>query len=103
MATATANSKQPTGPTYHPLVLIVCAMAGGIVVDRLYPLSVTLWMFAAIAAFGVWLTLWMLRRDRVASALLLASMLSAGGAWHHLYWRLFPAGEIGRSVDEILR
>ena len=27
-------------------------------------------------------------------------MLAAGGAWHHGYWRLYRADEIGRMVDE---
>src|SRR5262245_6498520 len=103
MATAAAKPKPPSGPTYYPLVLVVCAMAAGIGTDRVYPLAATLWMIAAFAALAVWLSLWLPRRDRLASALLLASVLAAGGAWHHLYWRLFPASEIARGCDEILR
>src|SRR5262245_35198876 len=89
MATAAAKPKQPAGPTHYPLVLIICAMAGGVVVDRLFPLAAMLWTVAAVGTFCAWLPVWLLRRDRVASALLLGSVLAAGGAWHHLYWRLY--------------
>jgi competence protein ComEC len=103
MAIATPKPKPPAGPTYYPLVLIVCALTAGITLDRLYPLAAVAWTLTAVAALCAWLAIWSLRRDRLASALLLASVLAAGGAWHHLYWRLFPADEISRNFDEILR
>jgi len=44
--------------------------------------------------------LWILRRERAASWLLLFSALAAGGAWHHGYWRLYAADDISRMVNE---
>jgi len=103
MSTASTKARPATGPTYYPLVLIVCAQAAGIMFDRVNPLAATLWMLAAVGAFVAWLPVWLLRRERLSSALLLASVLAAGGAGHHLYWRLYPPDEIGRSAQEMLR
>ena len=103
MATFSTNARSVPEPTYYPLVLIVCALAAGIILDRVRPLAATLWTLAAVAALGTWLLVWLLRRDRLASGLLLVSFLAAGGAWHHYSWRLFGEDEIGRSVDEVLR
>src|SRR5438477_8039031 len=87
-------------PTYRPLALIVCALATGIVVDRLYAFGAEWWALGAIAALMVWLALWLFRREQWASWLLLTCFFATGGAWHHSYWRLYAADEIGRMVQE---
>ena len=87
-------------PTYYPLVLIVCALAAGIAIDFYVPLTAEVWWTIAGVAFLLWLTLWMARRQRPASWLLLASVLATGAARNHLYWRLYSADEIGQMVQE---
>jgi competence protein ComEC len=84
-------------------VLLLCALAAGIVVDCVWPAPMVAWWIAAAAALLVWILAWSARRDRVASWLLLCSVATTGAAWHHAYWRLYPSDEIGRTVDEVLR
>src|SRR5262245_6065996 len=103
MSSAGARATLPPAPTYFPLVLIVCAVAAGITLDRLHPLASAVWLGTAVAATALWLLLWLAHFNRLASTLLLAGFFAAGGAHHHDYWRLFGVAEIGRSVDEILR
>src|SRR5438876_11392873 len=85
---------------YYPLVLIVCALAAGIAADRYWPLPAEAWWLAAAGVLILWLAGWLLRRERVASRLLLASVLATGGAWHHAYWRLYSVDESSRMVQE---
>jgi competence protein ComEC len=87
-------------PTYYPLVLIACALAAGIAADRFFPLAAEAWWLIACAAAAAWLVLWLARRERAGSWLLLASVLATGGARNHVYWRLYAADEIGRMVQE---
>ncbi|HZL89307.1 MAG TPA: hypothetical protein VFB96_13090, partial [Pirellulaceae bacterium] len=54
-----AEAKPAPAATYFPLVLIVCALAGGIALDRLYPLAAALWMGVAAAAVTLWLICWL--------------------------------------------
>jgi competence protein ComEC len=102
MSRLTANTQvdSAAGRTYYPLVLLLCALSVGICVDRFDPLPAIGWWLAATIALALWLALWMVRREPAASWLLLFSVLAAGGAWHHGYWRLYGADEIGRMVSE---
>jgi len=94
-------SEEPrVAPNYHPLVLVVLALAVGIVVDRYSPLSGEVWLLLSLAGLLGWFAVWIIDRHRPASILLLMSALAAGGAWHHGYWRLYREGEIGRMVRE---
>src|SRR5436190_171837 len=90
-------------PTYYPLVLLICALAAGIVADRCLSLATQAWWMTGVAAVAAWLGLWLVRRERAASWVLLASVLATGGAWHHAYWRLYAADEISRMVQEVAR
>src|SRR5262245_50098177 len=93
----------PSGPTYHPLVLIVCALAAGIAVDRWLPVVAEAWWLVAVAALGVWSILWARGRDQWSSGVLLCSFVALGGAWGHAYLRLYAGDEIGRMVHEEAR
>jgi competence protein ComEC len=85
---------------YQPLVVVLAAVCGGIVTDRLVSLSALSWWAAAIAALAGWL--WALRRNRAtcAAALLLASAAAVGGGWHHCCWNLFAADDLGWFAQE---
>ena len=97
---AAPNRSRPAAPTYHPLVLIVCALATGIVADRWRPIAASAWWIIALAALAVWLPLWLRRRDELSSFAVLGSVLALSGAWHHVYWRLYSSDEIARFVRE---
>src|SRR5262245_32486195 len=101
--TAANNRREAAAPTYCPLVLAVCALAAGIVADRLWPVAAGNWWFIAAALLAAWTALRVLRRDDAASCTLLLGVLATGGAWHHSYWRLSAADEITRMVHEEFR
>src|SRR4051794_22888088 len=99
-----ASARSPTAaPSYHPLVLVVCALAAGIAIDRRSMLDAQAWWTIAIAAMAVWALLWAARRDALASCVVLISIAATGGAWHHNRWRVYRADEIGRMVQEEAR
>src|SRR5436190_19414740 len=90
-------------PTYYPLVVLICALAAGIVVDRWLSLPAEVWWLLGTGAVVFWLGVWFVRRKQAASWVLMASVLATGGAWHHAYWRLYAADEISRMVQEEAR
>jgi competence protein ComEC len=98
--TAKGICREAAAPTYCPLVLAVCALAAGIVVDRCWPLAAGYWWLLAATGLAIWAVFWRLRHDHVASWMLLAAVLATGGAWHHSSWRLYPANDISRMVQE---
>jgi len=75
-------------------------MAAGIAIDRNWPLAAEVWFLASIAALAAWWIVWRQGWETTASFALLASLLAAGGAWHHDQWNLFADDEIGRMVSE---
>ncbi len=93
----------PLRATYFPLVLLACALAGGIACDRIAPLAARVWWALALGAAIAWCLCWRAGWNRVASALLLAAVFCLGGERHHGHWRLYEANNVGRYVDEILR
>ncbi|MFZ5833553.1 MAG: ComEC/Rec2 family competence protein, partial [Planctomycetota bacterium] len=80
---------------YHPLVLALAAASGGMVIDRVWQPPLWFFWFAAPLALGGWLTLWLCRRDRVASGVLLLAAAAVAAGWHHCAWHLFGRDEIG--------
>src|SRR5215471_15938332 len=94
------DRSRPAAPTYHPLALLVCALATGIAIDRWLAMAALAWWLIALLAIDLWLPLWLARRDTAASWLTLVAFLATGGAGHHLYWRLYRADEIGRMMHE---
>ena len=85
---------------YQPLVLILSATAGGIVADRCAPLPGAAWYLMAAGLTGIWASALLKRRQGAASWLLLSAFIAAGGAWHHLHWRLYGEDEVGRALTE---
>ncbi|HEX5103336.1 MAG TPA: ComEC/Rec2 family competence protein [Pirellulaceae bacterium] len=103
MGQARSDPNSQHAQAYAPLVLLIAALAAGIVVDRHWPLTAAIWWGIGAAALVAWLPVWMRGHERVASWLLLGSSLATGGAWHHSYWNSYRADEIGRMVREEIR
>jgi competence protein ComEC len=85
---------------YQPLVVVLFAACGGIVFDRVAPLSIAWWWPAALVTWILWWLLWRGGRHQVAAVLLFISLASTAGAWHHCRWSLFQHDEIGRMASE---
>src|SRR5439155_12178480 len=100
---AARDRSRVAAPKYHPLVLVVCALAAGIATDRWFPVAAGMWLLVALAAIVSWSLLWVGRRDAISSSVLLIGILAIGGAWHHDRWRLYSADEIGRMMHEDAR
>jgi hypothetical protein len=94
------QNRARAAPSYCPLALVFCALVAGIVVDRFAAASAVAWWVASIAAVVLWIVLPIAKLQRLGSCLLLVGILCAGGAWHHCYWRLYPADEISRMAAE---
>ena len=95
------TSSRSAPPRYQPLVIVLVAVAAGILADRFWPLPVFAWWGAAAAAWIGWLALW--RRRAIewgTSCVLLLSVAATAGAWHHCRWHLFPDGELGLFARE---
>lgn len=94
----------PRGPRARspsPLMSLASALAVGILTDRwLVPLDVRLWWLLAAGLWAAWLAAWWTGRLRLGCGLLLASVVASGAAWHHAWWRLYPAEEISLALDE---
>jgi hypothetical protein len=86
---------------YQPLVTVLAAVCGGIVVDRYLALALAWSWPAAVIAWLTWWTLWRRGYDRLAVAPLLLSLAAAGAAWHHCRWSLFDAREIGLAAADV--
>lgn len=97
------NTNRMTLRPYHPLLLVVSALAAGIAVDRYVPLAAEVWWLAAVASLAGWWLLWRASHEVAASCALLFSWLACGGAWHHDRWNLYRDDEIGRMVREEIR
>lgn len=85
---------------YQPLVLLLAALALGMVIDRYAPLAAEEWAAISLTLLLFWSVAWIAGRLLPASALLLGSLLALGGAWHHDQWRLYAPDEIGRFAKE---
>ena len=83
-------------PARQPLLWVLGAVCLGAVADRcVIGLSLTAWAVGCLAALVAWFLLWRFARSGAAAfcVLLAAAMLMAG--WHHAYWHLFQADDIG--------
>ncbi|MDX1946394.1 MAG: ComEC/Rec2 family competence protein [Pirellulaceae bacterium] len=98
-----AANQQSSARVYHPLLLLLIAVAVGIAVDRWWPQPALVWLGAGLGALALWLPLWLARCERLASACLLAAWLMTGAGWGHDQWNLFREDEIGRMVREEIR
>ena len=88
---------------YQPLVLVLTALATGMVVDRNVALGAYLWFGVAAGMLFLWLVAWRVRLEQFGSAFLLAGVAAAGGSWHHDRWNLYPDDEVGFFVREEIR
>lgn len=84
-------------------MLVLAALATGMVVDRNVPLGAYLWFGASAGMLFLWLVAWRLWREQFASAFLLAGIAAAGGSWHHDRWNLYRDDEVGFYVQEEIR
>ncbi len=108
-AGATSNKTADGVCRYHPLVVVLLAMAGGILVDRFYPLPIGVWLGLATICLMLWLAARIGDSKRaeairaeggalpeiVMALVLLASVGALAGGWHHCCWYLFPSNDLG--------
>lgn len=88
---------------YQPLVLVLAALAAGMVIDRSYPLGPYLWFGISTGCLFLWMVAWRMQRERLGSICLLAGVAAAGGTWHHDQWNLYRDDEVGLFVREEIR
>ncbi len=102
MSTTDCNSggEPRPAPRLRPLVVVLCAVCVGIVVDRYRGLSEPAWLGLALAAGLGWYPLWRWRAERASAWLLLGVAAALGGAWHHDCWQLFSTEELGRCARQ---
>jgi hypothetical protein len=96
--------------SYQPLVVVLLAVALGMVADRYLQLSsqiaesswfvghntcIACWLLGA-TSLTAWFWAWRKQYTRTAGWLVLASAALAGAAWHHLNWFDFGADELAR-------
>lgn len=87
------------GPA-SPLVAVLAAAAGGILIDRHWPLPLPLWLTAAAAAWFLWHRCWRAGFEVRAAILLLASVAGVFAAWHHYAWNRYPRTAIAAYARE---
>lgn len=85
---------------YEPLVLLAAALAGGVYVDRYYPVSILIWWLAAIGCLATWFLLRWARRDVAASGFVLLAWAAGAAAWHHACWHLVPSDHVVTRIRE---
>lgn len=98
---------------YQPLVLLLLALAAGIVFDRFGPpllfgsalesiggsFWIVAWWSLSAACLAVWWFASRKRRDALAAGLLFASAAIMGAAWHHWNWYDFDRWEVSRFAN----
>jgi competence protein ComEC len=98
---AKATRSAVAGPVYQPLVIVLSAVCGGIVLDRIESLAIAwYWSAASIAWIGWWL-LWRAGRRQAAAIALLSSLAGTAAAWHHCQWSLYPSDHVGLFAREV--
>lgn len=104
-AAPASSHLKPAAPSFHyqPLVIVLCGVVAGILVDRGYPLSCAAWWGGSAAALCLWFVLLVMHLPRVANAALLVGLGCLAGGWHHFHWNLFPAGDIATWASETPR
>jgi hypothetical protein len=99
-----ANPPTPVAaPRYQPLVIVLTAVAAGILCDAKLPLAAPIWWAIAAAGCMLWLFLWRRRLERTGSLLLCVALAALGGAWHHCRWYLFADDELGRFARDAVQ
>jgi len=73
---------------------VFAAAAIGIIVDRWGDMPLRIWACAFGVACTAWIILTMIRRIRLAGYVVLALVVSSGGAWHHVRWNSFHQDDV---------
>jgi competence protein ComEC len=97
-APAPAEDGAQTRARYQPLVLVLLAVAAGMVLDRfgLPQIVGGAWWCLCAGCLAVWWLAWQQQRNAAAAWLLLVSTSLAGAAWHHWSWHEYDQWEISR-------
>jgi len=86
---------------YQPLVLVLAAMASGIIADHYLYWAPAIWLAISAAALLLWAPLWFWRRHDCSAIALLIAIAAVGGMWHDLRWHYFSRDEISLTAREI--
>lgn len=78
----------------QPLVLIVAAVCGGMIVDRVIDFPMMLYLAAGGVALAIWLVLYRFGCFKTSSWVLLLAWASLAGLWHQGQWNWFPADDL---------
>ena len=90
----------PRQARYQPLVVVLAAVAAGIVADRYGPLPLAAWWLGALGAWAAWWILWRCGRLRIAAVAVLLAAAATAASWHHARWYLFPADDLGQFARD---
>ena len=102
-------------PHYQPMVLCVLAVIAGIMLDFAFDWNFRFYVSIAVSSLIAWRVFRVdpdqapsnvesdseVRRENVASTLLLIGLIGIGGFWHHGRWNWFGANEIGLFAARI--
>ncbi|MEN6451359.1 MAG: ComEC/Rec2 family competence protein [Thermoguttaceae bacterium] len=109
-----SETDRPRPPAYQPLVLVLTAVAGGILFDSVWPLQLWCWACLAVVCLAAWAGIaWrsFRRMEEAASGnvrpatsavlaigsfTVLLAVAAAAGAWHHCRWSLCGDDDLGR-------
>src|SRR5690606_10832145 len=83
-------------PVYQPLVGVLVIASAGILADRFLAVPVWIWLLLAAVALVRWRVLYGRAADQPAAIALLVAVFCLGAAWHHRWWNLFAADDVGR-------
>lgn len=95
----------PAEPPYQPLVVVLTAVAAGILCDRFWPLPLWAWWTMALGGLAAWLAPLLVRRwlqlgemPRLlfSNAAMLLAVAATTAAWHHCRWYLRAEDDLGR-------
>lgn len=97
---AFTGDSQHRGLRYQPLVLVLAAVAVGIVADRCWPRPLAAWWVGSLASWAAWWCLSRCGRDRLAAVPLSVSLAALGAGWHHANWNLCPPDDLAAALSE---
>ena len=79
---------------------VLCAIACGIIGDRLAAVSFSVWWMAAALCAGLTLVSLCMGATRVSACCLIATCVGLGGGWHHWCWSCVADNEIAAWATE---
>jgi len=88
---------------FAPLVLVLAALAAGVLADRCLAFPAGAWMSAGVVGWLGWLFFWLCGRTRISAWILLGAVACVGAARHHAHWNLYPADELGQAAGDAPR